>query len=213
MSSLEKYLLPTETTEVQVRRHWASLARSFAIGVGVFAAGVLVIRFGGEVGFLATAGVLAMVGGLGWFGWMVGDWYVERFVITDKRVLLVTGLLTQRVAIMPLGKVTDLTYERSVWGRILGYGVFVVESAGQRQAFSRIDYLPTPDRLYHQVSELLFGPNSRQYGIAGPMPPWSVRTDDVRRHPGEDPSRGAGAHPNPGDAEADHETTPLPPFR
>jgi hypothetical protein len=206
-------LLPTETTEVQVRRHWASLARSFAIAVGVFAAGVLVIRFSGEVGLLATAGVLAMLGALGWFAWMVGDWYVERFVITDKRVLLVTGLLTQRVAIMPLGKVTDLTYERSVWGRILGYGVFVVESAGQRQAFSRIDYLPTPDRLYHQVSELLFGPNSRQHGVAGPMPPWPARTDDIRPYPGHDPARGTGADPDSGEVGADQETTPLPPFR
>jgi hypothetical protein len=39
--------------------------------------------------------------------------------------------------------------------------VFVMESAGQQQALSRIDYLPTPDLLYQQVSALLFGPRAR----------------------------------------------------
>ena len=71
-------------------------------------------------------------------------------------MLLVYGLLTQRVGVMPLSKVTDLTYERTLGGRLLGYGAFVVESAGQHQAFNRIDYLPTPDKLYHDVSVLLF---------------------------------------------------------
>lgn len=58
---------------------------------------------------------------------------------------------------MPLAKVTDLTYERTIVGRLLGYGVFVIESAGQQQALSRIAYIPHPDQLYHEVSGLLFG--------------------------------------------------------
>jgi PH (Pleckstrin Homology) domain-containing protein len=94
--------------------------------------------------------------------------------------LLIEGILTRKVAIMPLNKVTDLTYERSLAGRMLGYGVFVVESAGQHQAFSRIEYLPTPDSLYHDVSTLLFGPDSYE---------------QQRRRRGRD---------------GDHPTTPLP---
>jgi uncharacterized membrane protein YdbT with pleckstrin-like domain len=97
-----------------------------------------------------------MLAGLIWFGWNWAQWYTEEFVITDRRVLLITGMIGRRVAIMPLSKVTDLTYERSIAGRLLGYGVFVVESAGQNQALSRIDYLPTPDKLYQDVSTLLF---------------------------------------------------------
>jgi hypothetical protein len=38
-----------------------------------------------------------------------------------------------------------------------GYGKFVVESAGQDQALSTIDFVPHPDRLYQQISDLLFG--------------------------------------------------------
>ncbi|MDQ1737724.1 MAG: hypothetical protein QOH56_3975 [Pseudonocardiales bacterium] len=161
MNDLDRYLLPTETPEVVARRHWASLVRPALIFLAILAVGLFVLTFLGNLSFFSLAGVVVVLGGIGWFGWIIGDWYVERFVITDKRVLLITGLLTKRVAIMPLSKVTDLTYERSVMGRILGYGVFVMESAGQQQALSRIDYLPTPDQLYQQVSALLFGPRAR----------------------------------------------------
>jgi hypothetical protein len=196
MSALDKYLISTETTEVQVRRHWASLVQPAATSLGVVILGVLIIWFGGDVGVLAALGTLLTLGGLVWFAWRLGDWYVERFVITDKRVLLVTGLLTQRVAIMPLSKVTDLTYERSVWGRVFGFGVFIVESAGQRQALSRIDYLPRPDELYHEVSELLFGPRARRAPLPG-----EYRAGLARSRGG---STGASA--------ADAQTTPLPPL-
>jgi hypothetical protein len=201
MSSVERYLLSTEAVEVQVRRHWASLAKSGTILVGLLVLGSLVIALAGSSGLLATTGMLLILGSLGWFGWEIADWRIARFVITDKRVLLVTGLLTQRVAIMPLTKVTDLTYERSVWGRLLGFGVFVVESAGQHQAFSRIEYLPSPELLYHQVSALLFGPRSRLPRLIGP--------NEIEEPPARRRRHAAGDGPHPDD----QHTTPLPPFR
>src|SRR5688572_31125381 len=42
----------------------------------------------------------------------------DYFEVTDKRVLLVTGLVTRQVASMPMGKVTDLTYRRPPIGRL-----------------------------------------------------------------------------------------------
>ncbi|UQX89705.1 PH domain-containing protein [Jatrophihabitans telluris] len=161
MNDLDRYLLPTETTEVVVRRHWASLTKQGLIAAALIALSMTIVVYAAKTQALAVLGTLLFLGTIGWFGWIVGDWYSERFVITDKRVLLISGLLTKRVAIMPLSKVTDLTYERSIPGRLLGYGVFVVESAGQHQALSRIDFLPHPDELYQQVSSLLFGPRQR----------------------------------------------------
>ena len=46
---------------------------------------------------------------------------------------------------MPLSKVTDLTFQRSLRGRLLGCGTFIVESAGQIQALNRIYYVPRPE--------------------------------------------------------------------
>lgn len=158
MAELEKYLIPSETPVVRTRRHWASLSRDAAIYLGCLLVSWLLLGYLSGERFFSIAGVLLLLGSSGWFAVIWHEWRTEQFVITDKRVLLINGILTRRVAIMPLSKVTDLTYERSLLGRILGYGAFVMESAGQVQALSRIDYLPKPDTLYHDVSVLLFGP-------------------------------------------------------
>jgi membrane protein YdbS with pleckstrin-like domain len=160
MKDNDKYLIASERSVVVTRRHWFSLVKVGAGAAAVFLLGLLMVLYLGDEQFFAVIGVLALLASLGWFGFAWWFWATEEFVITDKRVLLVSGVITRRVAIMPLTKVTDLTYERSVLGRFLGYGAFVMESAGQHQAMSRIEYLPRPDRLYHEVSTLLFGPDS-----------------------------------------------------
>jgi len=39
---------------------------------------------------------------------------------------------------------------------LLGYGDFVVESAGQDQALRTIDHIPYPEELYQRVCERIF---------------------------------------------------------
>lgn len=96
------------------------------------------------------------------FAYVVMEWWVERLVVTDKRFVMTTGVFTTKVLMMPITKVTDLTYERSAWGRMMGYGTMVVESAGQIQALNRIDYLPKPEEFYDTISELVFGDKQKQ---------------------------------------------------
>ncbi len=156
---IDKYLLPTEERVFAVRRHWIALMptiglySTFVIG-GLFA---MWLFSGTELPEVVATSFVIFT--LVWVGWLVGDWYVERFVVTNRRVLLITGILNRKVAIMPLIKVTDLTFEQTVWGRMLHYGTFIVESAGQDQALSRIDYLAHPLQRYREVSALLFGTN------------------------------------------------------
>jgi uncharacterized membrane protein YdbT with pleckstrin-like domain len=82
-------------------------------------------------------------------------WWVDRIVVTDQRIFEVSGVLTRRVASMPLEKVTDMTYRRTVWGRLIGFGDLIVETAGQRQAMDNIAYLPHPDDFYRTVTSLV----------------------------------------------------------
>jgi uncharacterized membrane protein YdbT with pleckstrin-like domain len=184
MNDLEKYLIPTETPVVVTTRHWASMLKTGAVTAAAFVVGLWMLRYTGDSQATADLAVLIMLGAIGWFGWHWLTWHTEEFVITDRRVLLIDGVLSRRVAIMPLSKVTDLTYRRSIPGRLLGYGAFVVESAGQHQAFNQINFLPSPDRLYQDVSALLF---SRPYSV--------VNSQRNRNRDDDD----------------DYPTTPLPP--
>ena len=83
---------------------------------------------------LLLAGWVALMGRL---AWRVLEWREDWFVVTDRRLLLRTGLVTRRVAMMPLLKVTDMSYARPPAGRVLGYGEIVIESAGRDQALRR----------------------------------------------------------------------------
>src|SRR3954464_854845 len=94
--------------------------------------------------------------------WRTFDWYREWFVGTDRRLMLAMGILTRKVAMIPLGKVTDMRYDRPPIGQILGYGSFVLESAGQDQAFREVTHVPNPDVLYRRISEELFTPEARR---------------------------------------------------
>ena len=119
--------------------------------------GVLLARIFDSVDFVQMIAVYFCIFVVARWVWRIVDWNHEVLIVTDKRLLLLTGIFTRNVAIMPLVKVTDLTFHRSSTGLLLGYGKFVVESAGQDQALSTIDYVPKPERLYVQISELLFG--------------------------------------------------------
>src|SRR6266536_3019735 len=86
----------------------------------------------------------------------VWEWVVTYFVVTSQRFLLANGIVTRKVNMMPLAKVTDMTFQRSALGRLLGYGEFILESAGQDQALTNVDYLPYPEQLYLEVCGLIF---------------------------------------------------------
>ena len=78
------------------------------------------------------------------------------FTVTNKRMILVNGLAVRKVAMMPLTKVTDMSFQRSAMGRVFGYGEFIVESADRGQALRSVNFLPYPEQLYLEVCGLLF---------------------------------------------------------
>src|SRR3712207_3722297 len=104
-----------------------------------------------------TTGFLLLVGALVYLALRVGEWWMRHFIVTNRRVLLTSGIIVRTVALLPLRRITDLTYKETLVGQLLGYGTFRFESAGQQQALSEITYLPRADLLYRDVSNLLFG--------------------------------------------------------
>jgi len=49
-----------------------------------------------------------------------------------------------------------MSFRRSALGRLLGYGEFIIESAGHEQALHTINFLPSPEQLYLEVCGLVF---------------------------------------------------------
>jgi Bacterial PH domain len=158
------HLLPYEEVVAAERRHWARLIEP--VGSAVLG---LVVAIWLDTELPQNASGLRNIF---WVAWLAIDvrllykyveWRTDWFVATNKRVILAYGVLTRKVAMMPLTKVTDMSYNRSVLGRLLGYGEFVLESAGQDQALRVVSFLPRPDALYEEICLEIFG--------ASPPPP------------------------------------------
>jgi membrane protein YdbS with pleckstrin-like domain len=159
---VSRYLFPTERYRGEWRRHWIHLVPELAIGVAAtFIMGYLsglFARFNQGILTAVVAGLWAAV--LLWVAWKHLDWYFDRFILTNKRVMVVSGLITRKVAMMPLLRVTDMKYEQSPIGRMLNYGNFVLESAGQEQALREVKHLPNPNELYLRVCEEMYEPEA-----------------------------------------------------
>lgn len=161
---IDEYLLPTERRVIRVRQHWAVMAKHM-LQTALFILVVVAVEQFAD-GRAGNPSVDVLLDNLAFYLVLVAVlrftaltilWWIERIVITDKRVMIAQGIITHNVGMMPLGKVTDLTFRRSLTGRVLGYGTMVVESAGQIQALNEIDFMPRPEEIYEALSELVFG--------------------------------------------------------
>jgi membrane protein YdbS with pleckstrin-like domain len=161
-SLVSRYLFPTEKFRGEWKKHWIHLVNQVLI------AAVATFILGWAVGFFAKRGQNALVtiavilwlAVLAWVGWRVADWYMDRFVLTNKRLMVINGLITRTVGMMPLVRVTDMKYQQSPLGRMLNYGTFVVESAGQDQALREVKPLPNPNELYLRIVEEMYEPEA-----------------------------------------------------
>jgi len=153
---VQRYLSPKEVIVRAIRLHpMAVIAPTALILAGAFSAG-----FVSGSAPRVSAGLVRLVWVLwcllaAWQGWKVSTWWRSYFVITDNRLMFVTSLLNTYVGMMPLAKVTDIRLYQTRLGRWLGYAHLVVESAGQNQALSRIEYVPFPSQMYRQILSLL----------------------------------------------------------
>ena len=152
---INKYLLPREVEVAWVHQHRAVLIAPSALTL----AGLLVALI------LSSTYVHGLLNDIMWgawgllflrLAWKVANWAVDYFVVTSERLLLTTGFLTRQVSMMPLSKVTEMRFQRTLPGRLLGYGEFFVESAGPDQALRHVRFIPYPEDLYVLICGMLF---------------------------------------------------------
>jgi len=156
-SRVYRHMLPKEINVVTTRFHPAVLIRPVAEVLGGLAlASLLSVTVAKSNGLAMLVIWLVFLVLAVRFSVKIYEWLDNYFVVTNKRLILATGILTRNVNMMPINKVTDMSFRRSPMGQLLGYGEFIVESAGQNQALQRVDHLPYPEQLYLEVCNVLF---------------------------------------------------------
>jgi uncharacterized membrane protein YdbT with pleckstrin-like domain len=145
MSYLDELLGEGETVLFVSRQHW------FILLSHVLAEVILLVLLG-AVGFVADRawqpnGRYVAIGA-GIFGIVVLisafrdylSWRNEQFVVTDRRVIQLEGVINKNVLDSSLEKINDVELQQSLFGRMFGYGTIEILTASQ-EAINRMDHL------------------------------------------------------------------------
>lgn len=123
MSYLVSLLGENEDIVFTARQHGWVLAK--AVGLDVLIEAILVTVAVGlhfnSTAFYAGLG-LAMLAPIAHIAWRVLEWRSRLFVVTNRRVIELSGVLNKRTGDSSLDKVNDVILTQSVWGRLFNFG-------------------------------------------------------------------------------------------
>jgi uncharacterized membrane protein YdbT with pleckstrin-like domain len=98
-------------------------------------------RTAGSWGVLA-----ALVASSLWLVVRYARWITTHFVVTDRRVIFRSGLLTKRGVEIPLDRVNTVHFTQGVFERLVGAGDLMIESGGE-SGQQRFTDIRQPDRV------------------------------------------------------------------
>jgi len=117
-----------ERIALRTRQHWLATIIDGRYPWLIFLASVIVLLLsqnldsGGirdAVGFVVFAGLVVAIA---WLIRVYWNWWAQDYIITNRRVLKVEGIINKRSADSSLEKINDAVLEQNLVGRILNYG-------------------------------------------------------------------------------------------
>ncbi|MCW2542917.1 MAG: rane-flanked domain protein [Frankiales bacterium] len=150
----KKLLSDDETVVLETHPHWKMLVLPMlALLVTLAVAGFLLAVVDDSIGrYVIVAGAVIML--VLFFIVPFLRWRTTLFVITDKRVVVRTGILSRTGRDIPLNRVNDVTFSHNLLERVLGCGTLIVESAGERGQVE-LDDIPHVEKVQHTLYELV----------------------------------------------------------
>jgi uncharacterized membrane protein YdbT with pleckstrin-like domain len=148
MSYLSELLGDGETVVFNSRQHWfilfARVLLELILLILVVAAAIVSYKAwnppGQYIAIAASAvGVLVLLSALRDFL----RWSNAQFVVTDRRVLKLEGVINKNVFDSSLEKINDVELQQSVFGRMFDYGTIQILTASE-DSFNRMENIASP---------------------------------------------------------------------
>jgi hypothetical protein len=117
-----------ERIALRTRQHWLATIIDGRYPWLIFLASVIVLLLSQNLGsgFVRDAVGLAVFAGfvvaIAWLIRVYWNWWAQDYIITNRRVLKVEGIINKRSADSSLEKINDAVLEQNLVGRILNYG-------------------------------------------------------------------------------------------
>jgi len=137
------------------RHHWVFFVAEMIKWI-LFAAAVVALVVLLRVWWLPDAGwvwwlLLVFVIPAVRIAWGFLSWRMNVYVLTNRRVIESTGVLSKRVADSSLEKLTDIVLKQSILGRMLDYGDIVVLTAAAGAGINNLKQIRRPMEFKTQM--------------------------------------------------------------
>lgn len=86
-----------------------------------------------------------------WLGAAWLRWYASEAAVTNRRVMVKTGLILRNTGEMFLLSIESIHLHQTIWGRILGYGNIAVIGNGDTRTVLR--NVPNPQRFRQSIQQ------------------------------------------------------------
>lgn len=106
-------------------------------------------------------------------------WVTTRYVLTDQRLVIRTGIVARHGRDVPLNRINDVSFSETIFERILRSGTLVIESAGERGQISLTD-VPRVEHVQREIYRMVEG---TERGDRGDRPDRSDRTSGSEPSP------------------------------
>ena len=145
MGYVDRNLVPGETLLYRTRHHWLVLMGPFFGGLLLLVPGIALMAeaiatrdsAGLAVGnatispkVMVVSGVVLVAAAIIVFSYGVAKRNATEMAVTNRRVLIKTGMTSRRTLDLMLSRVESIGVEETAAGRMLGYGSVVVRGTG-----------------------------------------------------------------------------------
>jgi len=167
------------------RQHWFVLLGDILPEIVVMAVMIAVSTAGTFINPLAALGFAVLIIPL---GSMLRDtliWYYRQYIVTNRRVMQVNGIINKNVIDSSLEKVNDVKMSQSFFGRIFNYGDIEILTASELgvNLFKRIgDPVHFKIDMLNAKEKLGFSDNGLAPQQTPDIPGLINKLDELRKH-------------------------------
>ena len=161
---------------LRTRQHWFSIVAYtvafwilVAIAVGSFVLGRIT-----NWSIFNWIALITFIGALIWVGWRYASWTFQDYIVTNRRVMQVEGIVNKTSRDSSLEKINDAVLRQGLFGRLLNFGDLEVLTASETTVdqFKMLNHAPDFKKTMLNAKYAL----EREYAAPMPSPPLRVPT-------------------------------------
>ena len=142
-----------ETVALDLRPHWWYFSRNILTGIPL--AIILILVLSADADWVSKYGGArrrrwSPIAWAVWLGLKYLKWRMTYFVVTSRRVIYRSGVISKRGVEIPLERINNINFHQRLIDRIIGAGDLDIESAG-KDGQSHFDFIRHPDGVQHEI--------------------------------------------------------------